>query len=154
MKDLIIKNINDIEPITITNYEGKNSFMAKPVIPWEDVSTCSAAFIEVPVGKCSYVNHWHNISEEVFYIISGKGKLRTFYGEKDVKAGDMICFPTGEKGVHHIANACDVEPLIYIDFATNPKVDIAIEPDTNQVAIYGTDIPTMTLDIPNKWRIE
>ena len=150
MKDLIIKNLGDIKPITINNYGGKNSFIAKPVIPWEDVSTCSAAFIEVPVGQCSYVNHWHNISEEIFYIISGKGKLRTFYGEKDVKAGDMICFPTGEKGVHAIANASDTESLVYIDFASNPKTDIAIEPDTNQVAVYGEHISTMTLDIPKQ----
>jgi len=150
MKDLIIKNIKSIEPIAIKNFEGKNSFFAKPVIPWEDVSGCSAAFIEVPVGKCSYVNHWHNISEEIFYIISGKGRLRTFYGEKDVEAGDMICFPAGEKGVHAIANASDTEILVYIDFASNPKTDIAIEPDTNQVAIYGEYIPTMTLDMPSK----
>ncbi|MCL2839701.1 MAG: cupin domain-containing protein [Defluviitaleaceae bacterium] len=150
MKDLIIKNISDIEPMTYKNYEGKNHFLAKPVIPWDDVDSCSAAFIEVPVGQCSYVNHWHVQSEEVFYIISGKGKLRTFYGEKDVKAGDMLCFPTGEKGVHHIANASDTEPLIYIDFASKPKVDIAIEPDTNQVAIYGQHIPTYTLDLPKK----
>jgi len=150
MKDLIIKNLHNIKPITITNNEGKNTFTAKPIIPWDDVSTCSAAFIEVPVGKSSYVNHWHNISEEIFYIISGKGKLRTFYGEKDVKAGDVICFPVGEKGVHAISNASDTEPLVYIDFASNPKTDIAIEPDTNQVAVYGEHIPTMTLDMPKQ----
>ena len=149
MKDLIIKNINDIESISITNYDGNNDFKAKPIIPWEDVSSCSAAFIEIPVGKCSYVNHWHNISEEVFYIISGVGKLRTFYGEKDVKAGDVLCFPVGEKGVHHIANTSETESLVYIDFATSPKTDIAIEPDTNEVAVYGEHIPTMTLKMPN-----
>ena len=150
MKDLIIKNINDIKPITIENYDGKNAFMAKPVIPWEDVSSCSVAFIEVPVGKCSYINHWHNIAEEVFYIISGQGKLRTYCGEKDVKAGDMLCFPAGVKGVHAISNSSATEPLIYIDFAANPKTDIAIAPDTNQAWIYGDHIPSMTLDMPQK----
>ncbi|MCL2573941.1 MAG: cupin domain-containing protein [Defluviitaleaceae bacterium] len=147
MKDLIIKNINDIEARPV-NFGGNMDFMAKAVIPWEDVSTCSAAFVEIPTGKSSYPYHWHSIAEEVFYIISGEGKLRTFYGEKDVKAGDMICFPTGEKGVHAIANASDTEPLVYIDFATNPKTDIAMEPDTNQVMIYGEHIKDMTLDMP------
>ncbi|MCL2575332.1 MAG: cupin domain-containing protein [Defluviitaleaceae bacterium] len=149
MENFIMKNISDIETRKVS-FGGKMDFLAKPVIPWDDVSTCSASFVEVPVGKSSYPYHWHSIAEEIFYIISGKGRLRTFYGEKDVKAGDMICFPTGEKGVHAIENASDDEPLVYIDFATNPKTDIAVEPDTNQVMIYGKHIPDLTLDLPKK----
>jgi len=149
MKALIIKNISDIEAISV-KFDEKMDFAAKPVIPWEDVQGCSAAFIKVPVGNSSYPYHWHGIAEEVFYIISGKGKLRTFYGEKDVQAGDMICFPSGEKGVHAIENTSDIESLVYIDFATNPKNDVAIEPDTNQVKVYGEHIPDMTLDVPKK----
>jgi len=147
-KNLIIKNIADIEAVTKGNFCANSSFSEKPVIHGKDVDTCAAAFIEVPVGKCSYSYHWHERSEEVFYIISGKGKLRTFHGEKDVKAGDMVCFPTGEKGVHLITNASNTESLVYIDFATKPKTDICIEPDTNQVYIFGEHVTPMTLDLP------
>ena len=149
MKELIFKNINDIKASPV-NFGGDMDFMAKPIIPWDEVSSCSAAVIEVPVGKSSYPYHWHNIAEEVFYIISGEGKLRTHEGEKNVKAGDMICFPVGEKGVHAISNSSETQTLVYIDFASNPKTDIAIEPDTNQVMVYGELIPDMTLDMPKK----
>jgi len=148
MKDLIIGSVDNIETVVIENNMGKNHFFAKPVIPWEHVDECSAAIIEVPVGKYSYSYHWHERSEEVFYIVSGIGKLRCFYGEKDVKAGDMLCFPAGEKGAHSLANASDTELLVYIDFATNPRTDIAILPDTNQVMIYGKHVQSTMLDMP------
>jgi mannose-6-phosphate isomerase-like protein (cupin superfamily) len=150
-KDLIIKNIANIKAVVKGNFDDADSnFLEKPVVCGKDIDTCAVNFVEVPVGKCSYVYHWHERSEEVFYIISGSGRLRTFYGEKEVKTGDIICFPTGEKGVHAIANASDTESLVYIDFATKPKTDICIEPDTNQVYIYGAHIPPMTLDLPKK----
>ena len=149
-KDLIIENIANIKAVTKGNYSENSNFLEKPVIYGKNINTCAVAFIEVPVGKCSYSYHWHERSEEVFYIISGKGKLRTFYGEREVKSGDMICFPTGEKGVHSITNASDTEPLVYIDFATKPKADICIEPDTNQVYIFGEHVSPITLNLPEK----
>ncbi|MCL2752514.1 MAG: cupin domain-containing protein [Defluviitaleaceae bacterium] len=149
MKNLIATNINEIEAMSVKNSNGE-TFYAKPVIPWEDASTCSAAFIEIPVGKSSYSHHWHERSEEIFYIINGEGKLRTFHGDKNVKAGDIICFPSGEKGVHSITNTSSENPLIYIDFATKPKTDIAILPDTNQAMIYGNHVSETILDMPKK----
>lgn len=148
MKELIIKNLHDI-PANFVD-RGENNFYTKAVIPWEDVDTCSAAFVEVPVGMHAYSYHWHEVAEEIFYIISGKGRLRCHEGEKDVKAGDMLCFPTGEKGAHVLANASDTEKLVYIDFAANPKKDICILPDTNKAVIIGEHVPFVFLDMPKK----
>jgi len=149
MKDLIVKNINEIEPIKVKGNGGKSEFFAKPVVPYEDIASCSCAVIEVSVGQQSYSHHWHERTEEIFYIISGVGKLRHYDGERQVRAGDVLCFPTGEKGVHSIANASDSEPLIYLDIATNrPKVDIAMLPDTNQVIFYGEHVKETILDMP------
>lgn len=102
MKDLIIKNLNDIKA-NVSERDG-NSFAIKPVVAGEDVDSCAAAFIEVPVGNYAFGYHFHDQSEEIFYVVSGTGKLRCAYGEKDVKAGDMLCFPTGEKGAHVLSN--------------------------------------------------
>jgi uncharacterized cupin superfamily protein len=37
-----------------------------------------AAFYTLPPGKSNYPFHYHTANEEVFYIISGTGVLKTF----------------------------------------------------------------------------
>ena len=146
MNNLIFQNFKDIDAIPV-DFGGDNFFKAKPIIPWDDVGGCSAAFIEIPVGKSSYPHHYHAIAEEIFYIISGSGKLYYYGGEKEIKSGDVLCFPAGEKGVHSIRNTSTTEPLIYIDFAANPKNDITVEPKTEKVKIFGDNIQDMTFDM-------
>ena len=146
MKDLIIKNIADIE--AKTNERDGNTFMVKPVVSGEDVDTCSVAFVEVPVGKHAFGYHYHDQSEEVFYIVSGTGKLRCAYGEKDVKAGDMLCFPTGEKGAHVLSNSSKTDKLVFIDFDVKvSKAEIVTLPDIGKMMVIGSHLRT-TVDIP------
>lgn len=148
MKDLIIKNLKDIDA-NVSERNG-NTFSIKPVVAGEDVDTCAAAFIEVPVGKYAFGYHYHDQSEEIFYIVSGTGKLRCAYGEKDVKAGDMLCFPTGEKGAHVLSNTSETEPLVFIDFDVKAsKTDIVTFPDMGKMMVSGTHIKAM-VDIPEK----
>jgi len=145
MDNYIFQNFNNIETIPV-HMGNDNCFNAKPIIPWGDVKSCSAAFIEIPAGKSSYPHHYHAIAEEIFYIISGIGKLQYYDGEKEIQAGDVLCFPAGEKGVHSITNASKTEPLVYIDFAANPKNDITVEPKAERVKIFGENIKDMTFD--------
>lgn len=146
MKNLIIKNIDDIEA-NVAEQDG-NSFAIKPVIAGNDVDTFAAAFIEVPVGMYAFGYHFHDQSEEVFYVVKGTGKLRSAEGEKDVKAGDMLCFPTGEKGAHVLSNTSETEPLVFIDFDVKvSKADIVTLPDINKLMVIGEHINTM-VDIP------
>ena len=49
MKDLIIANKDGIEAKEMKR-DG-NTFSIRPVVAGEDIDTCSAAFIEVPVGN-------------------------------------------------------------------------------------------------------
>lgn len=141
MKDLIIKNMADIEP-KVLERDG-NTFTVRPVVSGDAIDTCEAAFIEVPPGRYAFAFHYHDQSEEIFYVLSGKGKLRCAYGEKDVKAGDMLCFPTGEKGAHVLANASDSEPLTFIDFDVRAsKSDIVTFPDIGKM-IIGSHVRSM-----------
>lgn len=146
MKDLIIKNINDISPNPIER-DG-NRFIVKPVVGGEDIDTCEVAFVEIPPGKYAFGYHYHDLSEEVFYVLSGAGKLRCAYGEKDVKAGDMLCFPSGEKGAHVLTNTSDDTPLVFIDFDVRAsKTDIVTFPDIKKMWVAGAHTKVM-VDIP------
>lgn len=148
MKDLIIKNIGGIEAKKVER-DG-NTFYIKPVVAGEDIDTCAAAFIEVPVGNHAFGYHFHDQSEEIFYVVSGTGKLRSAYGEKDVKAGDMLCFPNGEKGAHVLSNTSETDTLVFIDYDVKAsKTDIVTFPDTGKMMVFGMHAMG-TFDIPQK----
>jgi uncharacterized cupin superfamily protein len=148
MKDLIIKNINDIKGNA--NEKNGNTFTVKPVVAGEDIDTCEVAFIEVPVGNYAFGYHYHDQSEEVFYVLNGTGKLRCSEGEKEIRAGDMLCFPTGEKGAHVLSNTSETEPLIFIDFDVRAsKTDIVTFPDMKKMWVLGNHVKAM-IDIPEQ----
>lgn len=148
MKHLIIGNLSEAE--AVKSERDGNTFYIKPVVAGEDIDTCAAAFIEVPVGNYAFGYHFHDQSEEIFYIVSGTGSLRCAEGEKSVKAGDMLCFPTGEKGAHVLSNASESEPLVFIDFDVKAnKTDIVTFPDMGKMMVSGAHVTTM-VDIPEK----
>ncbi|MBQ9942114.1 MAG: cupin domain-containing protein [Christensenellaceae bacterium] len=98
-----------------------------------------AAFYELAPGKAAYPYHYHTQNEELFFILSGQGTLRTPAGERQVAAGDLIFFPAGEEGAHKLTNTGE-EPLTYLDVDVAHKVDVAVYPDSGKVGIWGGGI--------------
>ncbi|MBA4409468.1 MAG: cupin [Odoribacter sp.] len=135
MKELLVKNYNSIEGQKLG--QDGNEFTVKPVIPREDSNKCRVNFVEVEPGNYAFGYHYHEMNEEVFYIISGTGIVRTPKGEITVKAGDAITFPTGPEGAHVIRNGSDTENLVYIDFDAVNVPEIVHFPDTNKVMVTG-----------------
>ena len=135
MKELAVKNYRTAEGQKIS--QDGNEFTVKPIVAQADVNQCRVNFVEVEPGSFAYGYHYHVTDEEVFYIISGTGIVRTINGDVTVKAGDAITFPAGPEGAHVIRNGSDTEKLVYIDFDTNNLPEIVHFPDTNQVMAYG-----------------
>ena len=94
MKELAVKNLQSIEGQTMSRGEG-NVFTIKPIIPLADITKCRANFVEVKPGNQAFSYHYHEINEEVFYIISGIGIVRTSKGNITIKAGDVIIANSG-----------------------------------------------------------
>ena len=128
MKEIIVKNYQTTEGQL--QGQGDNQFMVKPVI--EDISKCSANFVEVEPGKYAYGYHYHEENEEVFYIISGEASVKTEKGDIRLKAGDAVCFPANINGSHVISNPSKTEKLVYLDFGTANRPDV--------VHFTGTDM--------------
>lgn len=122
MKEIIVKNCQDIEPITQKS-EG-NQFSVKCVIPQDPSNKCRADFVEVEPGNYAYGFHYHEENEEVFFIISGEALVKTENGEIRLKQGDIICFPACEKGSHVISNPSKTEKLVYLDVGSTNTPDI------------------------------
>ena len=92
---------------------------------------------EVPPGKSAVPYHYHLKNEEVFYILSGTGLLKSPEGEKAVAAGDFLYFPNNEKGAHKLTNISESETLVYADFDIMHDLEVAVYPDSDKVGIFG-----------------
>ncbi len=100
-----------------------------------------ASQYEIPPGKVSWPFHYHIANEEVFYILSGEGELRSKDTVFPVKAGDFIRFPVGEKGAHQLKNTHAEFTLRYLDFGTTNHPDLVFLPDSNKVGLFGGGAP-------------
>lgn len=61
----------------------------------------SLAEARIPVGG-STLEHFHRKTEEIYFIIAGSGKMRIENETREVKIGDAIAIPPGQK--HKIWN--------------------------------------------------
>jgi uncharacterized cupin superfamily protein len=98
---------------------------------------CSVDLYEIPPGKSNYPYHYHLRGEESFFILSGRGVVRTPAGEAPVRAGDYLRFPPGPAGAHKLTNTAPDEPLCYLDIDSDDPLDVAVYPDSNKVGVYA-----------------
>ena len=80
------------------------------------------------------------MSEEIFYIISGHGLLRTPDGERAVSAGELLFFPAEASGAHKLTNDSETETLVYLDVDTASPLDAAVYPDSGKIGIWGMGV--------------
>lgn len=135
-----------MKKVEIKNYQHeKGQFMAangaeftvKEIIPHSDISTLHANFVEVAPGHFAYGYHWHEMNEEVFYVISGTAAVKLHDREVTLKAGDAITFPTGPEGAHVIRNASDTEKLVYLDIGSEHLPEICHMPGAQKIIVIG-----------------
>lgn len=106
----------------------------------ESAQQCVVSIYEIPPGKSAYPYHFHTKNEEVFYIISGNGLLKTPTEERAVSAGDLLFFPANEKGAHMLTNQSESEMLVYLDFDTTNDIDVSFYPDSGKIGVWGKGI--------------
>jgi len=139
MKDIIHIKINNIKAEHKNIHKGYE-YYRRLLVPYGYAGQCKINVYEIPPGKSAYPYHYHSQNEEAFFIISGNGLLKTPKGEKNVSAGDFLFFPAEENGAHKLTNTSELEMLIYLDFDTENKLDVAIYPDSGKIGIWGNNI--------------
>jgi uncharacterized cupin superfamily protein len=91
----------------------------------------------VPPGKCSCPFHSHHAEEEMFFIVRGEGTLRYGSETRKIRAGDVICCPTGgPETAHQIVNDSAGE-LAYISISTMMPAEVCEYPDSKKVGAFG-----------------
>ncbi|HEY1595664.1 MAG TPA: cupin domain-containing protein [Thermoleophilaceae bacterium] len=61
---------------------------------WTAARNQSLAEARVPAGGAT-VEHFHRESEEIYYFVSGSGRMRLGEEETEVGAGDCVVIPPG-----------------------------------------------------------
>jgi mannose-6-phosphate isomerase-like protein (cupin superfamily) len=96
-----IKNLNEVPAFTTKDGSEIRELLAhrNSVIRHQ-----SLAEARLPVGGATQ-EHYHPQCEEIYYITHGMGKIRIEGELREVKAGDAIAIPPGQK--HKLWNTSD-----------------------------------------------
>jgi uncharacterized cupin superfamily protein len=91
----------------------------------------------VPPGKRACPFHSHRAEEEMFFIVKGTGTLRYGSETRRIRAGDVICCPTGGPDTaHQIVNDSDA-PLAYLSISTMMPAEVCEYPDSKKIGSFG-----------------
>lgn len=83
---------------------------------------CAPGFVAVQPVQFACGHRYHEVNEEVFYIIRGHAAVRTPEGEKNLKEGDAI--------VRRERTLSAADKLVYLDVGTRFMPDVMHFPDT------------------------
>jgi uncharacterized cupin superfamily protein len=74
----------------------------------------AAARIEYPPGQATFPYHYELGNDELLVVVSGTPTLRTPQGERELRSGDCIHFPSGEAGAHQVTNRAEAEARVLL----------------------------------------
>jgi mannose-6-phosphate isomerase-like protein (cupin superfamily) len=88
-----IKNLNEVPPFTTKDGSEIRELLAHRNSAIRNQSLAEA---RLPVGA-STQEHFHPRAEEIYFITNGAGKIRIEGEMREVRAGDAIAIPSGQK---------------------------------------------------------
>ncbi len=93
MKFMDIKNLDEVPAFTTKDGSEIRELLAHRNSPIRNQSLAEA---RLPVGDATQ-EHFHPRAEEIYYITHGTGRIRIENETREVKAGDAIAIPPGQK---------------------------------------------------------
>lgn len=89
-----------------------------------------ASLFELPPGASTFPLHIHHANEEMIVLLEGRLTLRRVDGEEELKAGDVIACPAGQKGAHRLDNRSGESASVLI-------VSTMVAPEINEFPESG-----------------
>jgi uncharacterized cupin superfamily protein len=141
--DSRVINIADLELKQFVNGD-KFECRAVRIGPLLGAKDLGYSYDVVPPGKRSCPFHSHRGEEEMFFIVKGTGLLRYGAGTRKIRAGDVICCPTGgPETAHQIVNDSNDE-LAYLSISTMMPAEVCEYPDSKKIGAFGGGLRHMT----------
>jgi len=143
---IINSRVINIDDLKLEHFEKGDKFEcnAARIGPLIGAKDLGYSYDVVPPGKVSCPFHSHLGEEEMFFIVKGSGTLRYGNESRKVRAGDVICCPTGgPETAHQIINDSDDE-LAYLSISTMMPAEVCEYPDSNKIGAFGSGVRHMT----------
>lgn len=143
---VIDSRVVNVDDVALERFEQGGRFASDgarlgPLVGAKDLG-CS--YDVVPPGKCACPFHSHRAEEEMFFVVRGAGTLRYGGDTRKIRAGDVICCPTGgPETAHQIVNDSDA-PLAYLSVSTRMPAEVCEYPDSGKVGAFGPGLRHMT----------
>jgi uncharacterized cupin superfamily protein len=94
---------------------------------------------ELPPGEAAWTYHYELHREEWVIVVLGEVVVRTPKGDRTLRAGDIVNFPTGEEGAHQVRNESDTVARFAMPSSWAGEGYVAVRPDSNTALIVGPD---------------
>jgi uncharacterized cupin superfamily protein len=130
-----IVNIADVTEITQTD-GGRWESRDKPLTPAlaPRIGHLGVTLTRIPPGKTGCPFHTHQIEDEVFFVLEGKGVFRYGATLREVGPGDCISAPAGTGIAHQLANPFTAD-FVYLAIGMNDPHEVCTYPDSGKVLI-------------------
>src|SRR5262245_9763351 len=89
---------------------------------------------ELAPGSQSSAAHYHIFEEEHVFILDGGLTARIGGARYEMKAGDYVCFPAGQKAGHCLINESR-QPCRYLLVGERNPNEVSVFTDTNKVMV-------------------
>jgi uncharacterized cupin superfamily protein len=134
-----VVHVDEVEEIT--EIEGAWGGHYKVLTPSmrERGGKLGVALNRLPPGMTGCPFHSHQLEDEVFYVLSGRGILR--YGDElqEIRAGHCVSCPAGTGTAHQLANPFD-EELVYLSMGPHERHEVCTYPDSGKVMVRSLGV--------------
>ena len=93
------------------------------------------SYWEVDPGEAAYPYHAHLTEEEIIVVLEGRPSLRTPEGWRELEQGEVLVFPTGERGAHQIVNETDAT-IRFLAFSNSGAPEIVMQLDAGKIGAF------------------
>jgi mannose-6-phosphate isomerase-like protein (cupin superfamily) len=111
-----VSHLDEANPFVTLDGSTIRELAGRVSLPTEKQSLAQAS---VPVGGAT-AEHFHVLSEELYFFTGGRGHLRVGDEYRDVRAGDCVVISPG--AIHKLTNTAD-EPLKLLCCCAPPYSD-------------------------------
>ena len=129
-----VVNVEDVKEEAVEAPEGWLSFYKAltPALPC--MRHLGMNLSRVPPGQSACPFHTHQIEDEIFFVLSGRGVFRHGERVREIRAGDTLSCPAATGIGHQIANPFE-EDLVYLAIGMNDPNEVCTYPDSGQVMV-------------------
>jgi uncharacterized cupin superfamily protein len=108
-----------------------------------------ASLYELPEGERSFPYHFHHGMEEWAIVVEGTPTLRSPDGERELRRGDVLCFPPGPAGAHQLRG-----PGTVLLLSANRSPEVIEYSDSGKLGVRPPGAIFRTADRVDYWEGE